>query len=75
MVNELPVATAVPAEEAVYQSITSPPEPGVAFNTTVPVPQRAAPVTDGVTGIEFTVTITAVLVVEIQPVFVFLACA
>ena len=70
----LPDNNAAPPLAAAYQSMVSP-APGVAEMVTVPVPQRDAPEPAGAAGRELTVAVTAVLVAEIHPEAVFLACA
>ena len=73
VVKLAPLPNNVPADAASYQSIVVPPGL-VADIVTVPGP-HLEPLTGAVAaaGIAFTVAVTAVLVVEIQPVVVFLA--
>jgi hypothetical protein len=68
-----PLNNAVPPLDAAYQSITAPDDD--ALNTTVPVPQREAAVTDGFAGTAFTVAVAAVREADRQPVVLFRACA
>ena len=68
VVNEVPVPNEVPPVEAAYQ-LTVPAE-AVAPRATVPVLQRLAGVVAVIVGMVFTVAITAVLDVVVQPVLV-----
>ena len=59
--------------DALYQ-FTVVPAAAVALTTTLPLPQNAdGVVTVGAVGSGFTVTVTAYLVAETQPIVVFLA--
>ena len=71
----VPPASTAPPVAAAYQSIVSP-APTLADIVTVPVP-HLAPSTGliGAAGIGLTVAVTATLVVEVQPVVVFLTSA
>jgi hypothetical protein len=60
VVKLIPVPSELPPLEAAYQ-FNIPPGHPEAFNCTVPVPQRALPVTVGAAGIELTVATTSVL--------------
>ena len=59
MVNKVPVPTRVPFAEASYQLIV--PADAVAFNVTVPIPQRVAGIVVAILGVGLTVTVTAVV--------------
>ena len=70
----LDVSNAVPPVKPENQLIVSP-EPGVAFNVTVPAPHLDTLVADGVTGCGLMVAITGILEAYVQPEVVFLAWA
>jgi len=70
----LPDNNNVPPVEASYQS-TVLLAGGVAPMVTEPAPQREVLSAEGAAGGVFTVAITDVLVAEVHPVVVFLACA
>ena len=57
------------------QPVIVSPDPGVAVNVTVPVPQRVLPDAEGAEGKLLIVAVTAVLAAETQPVVVFLVSA
>ena len=67
MVNVLPVKIIEPPIELLNQS-TSCPAFGVAFKLTTPGPQRVSPDATGGAKIEFIVTFTGTLLVDLQPV-------
>ena len=69
-----PLNSSIPPVDASYQS-TVVPAALDADIVTVPVPHLELPVPVGAAGTVFTVATTAVLVADIQPVVVFLACA
>jgi len=60
-----PEAKAVPPEELEYQLIV--PDDEVAVKVTLPFPQRLLDVTPVIVGLAFTLAITGVRVVEVQP--------
>ena len=62
----VPVAIAVPPEEAVYQ-LTVPPEEAVAPSVKVPAPHLVAGVVPVIVGVGVTVAKTAVRATELQP--------
>ena len=68
VVNEVPVPNEVPPVDAAYQLIV--PAEAAAPRATVPVLQRLAGVVAVIVGMVFTVAITAVLDVVVQPVLV-----
>ena len=69
---QLPESKAVPPLEAAYQSVVEP-AGGVAEILTVPVPHLDPLPAVGAAGTVFTVAITVVLLVDIQPLVVFRA--
>ncbi len=69
-----PDKRAVPPVAAAYQSVIPPPG-GVAEIVTVPGPHLEAEVPEGAAGMVLMVAVTAVLVGEIPPQLMFLACA
>ena len=68
VVKEIPAPNDTPPVDAAYQLIV--PAEGVAPRLTVPVLQRLAGVVAEMVGVVFTVAITAVLEVVVQPVLV-----
>ena len=75
LVTPDPPDITLPPEAAAYQSMVSP-APAEAESVTVPVPHLAPPTgAVGSAGTAFIVAVTAVRVVELQPVAVFLASA
>ena len=65
VVYEFPVATAEPPVLAVYQFTV--PALAVAPRLTAPLPHSEAGVVEVMVGIDFTVAVIAVLVVEVHP--------
>jgi hypothetical protein len=64
VVNVVPVPSADPPVEAVYQLMV--PALAVAFKSRVPASQRLAPVTPVILGVVFTVAVTDVRVALVQ---------
>ena len=64
VVNVVPVPSADPPVEAVYQLMV--PALAVAFKSRVPASQRLAPVTPVILGVLFTVAVTDVRVALVQ---------
>ena len=65
VVNDVPVPSDEPPDEAAYQFIV--PADAVAPNVTVPVPHLEPGVVPVMVGIVFTVAVTAVLEAVVQP--------